>query len=300
MKKPTTGTTRNPGRQPRRGFTLIELLVVIAIIAILAALLLPALASAKRRAQRTQCMANMHQLFAACVMYSGDFFDWYPVWNLPDGSHPINEIKGPHYTRYVFGGAAGDPNKQVPQLYIVGGGGGGFSKSSANNDQNLGYLYAGSFVGDGKVIWCPSFSSPTGKTNLLCIEAYANPMFMSTDSSGNVRSTYMFNPRMRQVTSTGADRYRRYQKITDARMLDVFMVDYLAQSKTGGGVDFNDQYWPHWPAKGMMTCFTDGSASYMRLDPPLLDLILNKLVTDETQLCYLQYNTILNALQNGR
>jgi prepilin-type N-terminal cleavage/methylation domain-containing protein len=294
------GTSRNPNRQPLGGFTLIELLVVIAIIAILAALLLPALANAKRRAQRTQCMANMHQIYAACVMYAGDFADWYPIWNLPDGKHEINEIKGPHYTRYAFGGAAGDPNKQVPQLYITGGGAGGFSKSSANNNQNLGFLFAGSFIGDGKCMWCPSFSSVTGTTNLLCIEAYANPVFMSTDSSGNVRSTYMFNPRMRQVSSSSADKYRRYQKVSDARTLDVLMTDYLAQSKSAGGVDFNDKNWPHWPAKGMMTCFTDGSVNYMRLDPKLLDLILEKLVTDEVQLCYLQYNTILNALQTSR
>jgi prepilin-type N-terminal cleavage/methylation domain-containing protein len=290
---------RTANRQSLRGFTLIELLVVIAIIAILAALLLPALASAKRRAQRTQCMANMHQLYAACVMYASDFADWYPIWNLPDGHHNINELGGAHYTRYVFGGAAGDPNKQVPQIYITGGGG-GFSKSSANNDQNLGFLYAGSFVGDGKCIWCPSFSSSTVKINMLAIEAYANPVFMSTDSSGNVRSTYMFNPRMRQVTQSNADRYRKYQKVSDARALDVLMIDYLAQSRTNGGVEFNDANWPHWPAKGMMTCFTDGSVNYMRLDPNLFDLILNKLVTDEIQLSYIQYNTILNALQNSR
>lgn len=78
------------------GFTLIELLVVIAIIAILAAMLLPALASAKKKATMARCLSNEKQLITAQLMYTGDFGEFLAA------------------VRYRGGGFWGPPNPDSP------------------------------------------------------------------------------------------------------------------------------------------------------------------------------------------
>jgi prepilin-type N-terminal cleavage/methylation domain-containing protein/prepilin-type processing-associated H-X9-DG protein len=126
---------RQPNHPGRGAFTLIELLVVIAIIAILAALLLPALAVAKERAKRAQCMNNIKQLGLGIIMYGSDNADNYPTMKW--------RATNPQYCFEMFRYSA----ISSPQTFTIG-------------PYNLGVLWNTKFLIDGRVYYCPSYNPP--------------------------------------------------------------------------------------------------------------------------------------------
>ena len=281
------------------GFTLTELLVVLAIVALLAATLLPALAGTKRNSKRAQCLANLRQIGVGCSVYANDFNGWYPIVSVGSVNEltttppKFNNIGGISYTRYIYADENPADGDVMPRGYATGTGipYNGF-------DQNLGYLYGGGMIPDGHAFFCPAFSDVSSNSPLYILtpEYYSTPQFMSVHSY-SIRSSYMFNPRMKTATA-GAQ--RAYQKVTDVKQMDVFSIDYLTSSIPSVGAPFTPDYWAHWPAKGLSVLFTDGSSRFVTFAPADFNNIVRALNSDQgAGVWAAQYNGILNMLRNA-
>ncbi len=260
------------------GFTLIELLVVIAIIAILAAILLPVLSQAHRKSLRTVDFNNLKQLAAGSIMYAGDFNDWFPVCtlgagNASSGTRVVNHLLGIHYSRYFAANPEWSNPTPSPQIQP----GNIMANSYTPYDQNLGFLYGGGYAQNPQVFFCPLLQDPA-----LEISYYQTNAGLAADSTSSIRLPYMFNPRCvanssgAPITTSTSNPIRKYQRTTDAKQLDVFILDYIdagqgssgttgPDSASGTGVNFSAQDWAQWPSPGIAVAFTDGSVKYVSL-----------------------------------
>lgn len=149
-----------------RGFTLIELLVVVSIIALLIAIMMPALASARRSAAVTQCLSNQNQLAVALSSHAVEHKDMLPV--------------GPELLA----------NGATNQLYIAPG---SATAPPALHDRftGIGVLLEDDYLLDNRATLCPAASN-TAQTNINLdnlkaygSDAYANYTYRQLDQTTN-------------------------------------------------------------------------------------------------------------------
>lgn len=167
-------------KAPARAFTLVELLIAVAIIAILASLLLPALSSAKSKAQSAKCKNNLRQIGIGTSLYVQDYGAYPHRWAASLGSSWAGQIRPYLATGNDWGGLAiRDIAKGVPNTVMhcptakydsVAGPDNSFYDYGMN-ESSLGWVGLG-------LCWNPSTETPQGRPGSVREADVLNPMDM--------------------------------------------------------------------------------------------------------------------------
>jgi prepilin-type N-terminal cleavage/methylation domain-containing protein len=236
-------------QKQKKAFTLIELLVVIAIIAILAAMLLPALAAAKRKAQKINCTNNLKQIGIAFRIWEGDNSDKYPM--------ALSSVQG---GASEFISCIGTPAPKGPAELGI-----------AANNVNVPYLYSvmSNELSTPKVILCPSDATVRSvAANFMALAGNANiSYFVGGDAQDSYPQMILAGDRNIGTSSTSGGAAGGNVSGANGAATAPALINTTAGSLWGlvSGSGFFPAYWA-WTSGDMHLktgnlCLTDGSVA---------------------------------------